>query len=69
MARLPSYITPYAGKRVVTYEARINYVTSDGRRLQPKRWFKTLDAAKEWPSARPRSSSSIMTVCLIVLMS
>jgi integrase len=50
MARLPGYITRYEGKRVVTYEARINYVTSDGRRLQPKRRSKTLDAAKEWHS-------------------
>jgi integrase len=48
MARLPSYITRAQGKRGVTYEARINYVAPDGRRLQPKRRFKTLDAAKEW---------------------
>ncbi|WP_078315368.1 tyrosine-type recombinase/integrase [Mycobacterium sp. D16Q16] len=48
MARLPSYITRAQGKRGITYEARINYLAPDGRRLQPKRRFKTLDAAKEW---------------------
>ncbi|MDH6245471.1 site-specific integrase [Mycobacterium sp. OTB74] len=48
MARLPSFITRAEGKRGVTYEARINVVLPDGRRLQPKRRFKSLDAAKDW---------------------
>jgi len=48
MARLPSYITRAEGKRGVTYEARINVLLADGRRLQPKLRFKTLDAAKDW---------------------
>jgi len=48
MARLPSYITRAVGKRGVTYEARINVVLPDGRRMQPKRRFKTAAEAKEW---------------------
>ncbi|MEX3656917.1 site-specific integrase [Mycolicibacterium fortuitum] len=48
MARLPSFITRAEGKRGVTYEARINVVLPDGRRMQPKRRFKTLEAAKDW---------------------
>lgn len=50
MARLPSYITRCEGKRGPTYEARINVVLPDGRRLQPKRRFKTVEAAKQWHS-------------------
>ncbi|AYM40322.1 MULTISPECIES: tyrosine-type recombinase/integrase [Mycobacteroides] len=48
MARLPSFITRCPGARGVSYEARVSYVAPDGRRVQPKRRFKTVDEAKDW---------------------
>ncbi|SKM35160.1 gp41 protein [Mycobacteroides abscessus subsp. abscessus] len=50
MARLPSFITRCPGARGVTYEARVSYVAPDGRRVQPKRRFKSVDEAKDWHS-------------------
>ncbi|MFT9663712.1 site-specific integrase [Mycobacteroides abscessus subsp. abscessus] len=50
MARLPSYITRVDTARGVRYEARINATLPDGKRLQNRKRFATLDAAKEWHS-------------------
>lgn len=51
MARLPSYITRIDGPRGPRYEARINATLPGGRRLQRRKRFATVDAAREWHAA------------------
>lgn len=48
MARLPSFIRRVATAHGVRYEARINATLPDGRRLQNRKRFKTVEAAKQW---------------------
>lgn len=51
MARLPGYITRVEGKRGPVYEARINATLPSGKRLQNRKRFTTVDAAKDWHSS------------------
>ncbi len=51
MARLPSFIARRETSRGVRYEARINTTLSTGKRLQHRKRFASLDAAKAWHSA------------------
>ncbi|NGX05853.1 hypothetical protein [Mycobacteroides franklinii] len=48
MARLPSFIRRVDTAHGVRYEARINATLSDGRRLQNRKRFATVEAAKDW---------------------
>lgn len=50
MARLPSFIRRVNTAHGPRYEARLNGTLSDGRRLQNRKRFKTVEAAKQWHS-------------------
>ncbi len=50
IARLPSFIRRVATAHGVRYEARPNATLSDGRRMQNRKRFKTVEAAKQWHS-------------------
>ncbi|MFW0789691.1 hypothetical protein [Gordonia sp. CPCC 205333] len=51
MARLPSYITRVDTARGPRYEARINTTLPNGKRLQHRKRFVTVDDAKAWHAA------------------
>ena len=58
MARLPSFITRHETARGVRYEARINTTLSSGKRLQHRKRFASLDAAKAWHSSTAAALAS-----------